>query len=407
MQADPLVQVINVPGRFEDRTGVLPSGPVAGVAVVLAALGAAGIAGCTGSDSASSLAPPPGETPLFTFSATFPGSSHHCALANSSLGMCWGDNRGGQLGNGTTEASETPVRVQGAHAFARLSAASFTCGITTNGVAFCWGSNIRGRLGDGTTEPRLIPEAVATNLRFTDIVAGGVHACALADDGGAHCWGNNQNGELGGWAEDTVSLVPVSVIGGHRFRSLGARSGTTCGLTPDGEVLCWGVSWGASPRPLSGAPAFERISLGNNHSCGLTAEGEAFCWGENDHGELGDGTTESTPFDGPPVAVDTELRFTDIAAGGRHTCAIAADERVRCWGSDDVGQLGDSDTPSVQEPDFKPRPSEVQTDRRFVSIAVGRALSCGISDRAEAWCWGWTTGNPSNPRSTKPVRIGS
>lgn len=391
------------------RRGPAPWSGGVEVLLPVCVLAASALVACVGSDRASGItSAPPGETPLFTFSATFAGSSHSCALANSSLAMCWGDNRWGQLGDGTTEDSETPARVQGAHAFATLATGgSDTCGVTTNGVAFCWGGNFRGRLGDGTIEHRNLPTAVATSLRFTAISGRGSHTCGIAEDGSAHCWGTNQSGELGGWDQDTVSLVPVAVTGGHTFRSLETTFGSTCGLTTDGGVLCWGVDWGPMPRPLTGAPAFERLTLGDDHACGLTAEGDAFCWGENEHGELGDGTTDPTPFDGPPVAVDTELRFKDIAAGGRHTCGIATNGRVYCWGADDTGQLGDSETPSIEEPEFKPRPSEAQTDRLFVSVSAGMFLSCAISDRAEAWCWGWGTGNPTSPNSTKPVRIGS
>ncbi|MEE9185128.1 MAG: serine/threonine protein kinase, partial [Acidimicrobiia bacterium] len=69
---------------------------------------------------------------------------------------CWGRNRDGQLGDGTTTPRLTPTLVSGGLSFASLSAGlRHTCGVTTGGEAYCWGLNRDGQLGDGTTTDRL------------------------------------------------------------------------------------------------------------------------------------------------------------------------------------------------------------------------------------------------------------
>src|SRR5262249_52066144 len=80
------------------------------------------------------------------------------------------------------------------------------------------------------------------------------------------------------------------------------------------------------------------LTAGERHSCALRSDGTAWCWGRNRSGELGDGTTEDRTA---PVQVAAgATRFSAIAAGIDHTCAVAQDGTVWCWGSNASGQRG-------------------------------------------------------------------
>jgi alpha-tubulin suppressor-like RCC1 family protein len=146
------------------------------------------------------------------------------------------------------------------------------------------------------------------------------------------------------------------VIGGLRFASLNASYYQTCGLTTRGAAYCWGDnnngqlgdgtttdSDANGPQPVIGGLRFASIRPGERHTCGLTSRGEAYCWGFNSDGQLGDGTTTTSGVNGPQPVIGG-LRFASISAGYELTCGLTSRGAAYCWGDNDYGQLGDGTT---------------------------------------------------------------
>jgi len=102
-----------------------------------------------------------------------------------------------------------------------------------------------------------------------------------------------------------------------------------------------------SPVEVAAPALLESLSLGSMHSCGVTQEGEGYCWGWNTHGQVGDGTTDSTSQPVPVTELGTVL---ELAAGAFHTCALTEAQAVWCWGGNQDGQLGDTTTQSSLGP---------------------------------------------------------
>jgi prepilin-type N-terminal cleavage/methylation domain-containing protein len=97
------------------------------------------------------------------------GDTHACALTTGNEIYCWGANNYGQLGDGTTGNASTPVAVSlGAMSGKTITDiaasgsiggtynADFTCAIAS-GETYCWGRNEFGNLGDGSTTSSLTP----------------------------------------------------------------------------------------------------------------------------------------------------------------------------------------------------------------------------------------------------------
>jgi CSLREA domain-containing protein len=173
------------------------------------------------------------------------GNAHTCALLADHTVRCWGMNTFGQVGHNPQGGSfAAPVAVSGlsdAVAITANAGGSHTCVVTTGGGARCWGLNNTGQLGDGGTVTTATPVAVSGLSGVVALAAGGLHTCAILTGGVASCWGAGGSGQLGDGGTG-VHYTPFAVTSLTNGAAVAGGYYHSCALLTGGVVRCWGVN---------------------------------------------------------------------------------------------------------------------------------------------------------------------
>jgi alpha-tubulin suppressor-like RCC1 family protein len=366
---------------------------------------------------APSISATPGPLPTALQGMRIPlitaGSAHTCLRTAGGGVKCWGYNRFGQLGDDTTADRNQPVEVSGLTAGVTAVEAGLwhTCALTVQGAVKCWGNNEYGQLGDGTRENRTKPVDVAgLSSGVVALAAGTAHTCALTSKKTVKCWGWNQSGQLGdGTTRDRSTPADVPGLAGVVALTSGAEH--NCVLTAAGGVACWGSHSGSivgeayardTSVPLN-VPGLESgvtsLISGAFFNCAVM-DGVA-CWGSNTFGQFGDGTTFGQLA--PERIPNLPDSLVPCAAGYGHTCGLSASGTAYCWGSNDVGQLGDG-TRSIRL-----TPTPVNGLSGAVAFALGYGHTCVLTAAGGVKCWGGNSkgelGNGTNHNSLTPVDV--
>ena len=286
---------------------------------------------------------------------------HTCALLSTGGVKCWGMDNVGQLGNGATAGTQdAPTDVVGlTDAVAITAAHGHSCAVTRSGSVKCWGYDAEGQLGNGseTTTFQESPVSVTGITDAVDIAAAQYQTCAVTRSGKVKCWGGDSQGQLGnGDTTTTTQYSPVEVTGVTDAIAVTAGFYNTCIITRTGGVKCWGLDdqgqigngatttgYQYAPVDVPGVTDVVDITSALYHTCAITRSGATKCWGLDDQGQLGNGST-TTGYQFSPVDAPGAADAVAISAAQYNTCVVTNSGSVKCWGLDNVGQLGNGST---------------------------------------------------------------
>lgn len=284
----------------------------------------------------SSNVPVPVRLPAgVTLTQVSAGYTHSLAVSSDGDVYAWGGNSYGRLGDGTTNDSDTPVRVPapaGAR-FVQVSASNVhSLALASDGTAYAWGFNHFGVLGDGTNTDAHTPVEVQapSGVRFTEVASGYVHSMALGDDGLAYAWGSNGLGQLGDGTNISANAPgQVALPTGVRATSIASSQTTGAAVGDDGELYIWGMGTfgqlGDGTNDLTNAPTrvqqpagvrLSRLGALDHHYLALGDDGHAYAWGSGALGTLGSGSHGSGASSNTPVPVRIESAVTSVDFGG-------------------------------------------------------------------------------------------
>lgn len=378
------------------------------------------------------------------FSQLGAGLYHSCALLDGGTQplpasrpvRCWGFSGDGQVGYGNRDvigddeipAAAGPVDLGAGRAAKALAVGDYhTCAVLDTGAVRCWGYanegqvglGNRNQIGDNETPGSVGPVSLGTGRTATAITAGGNHTCAVLDDGNVRCWGLGEFGQLGyggtasiGDNEQVSSAGPVNLTAGRTAKAITAGAFHTCAVLDTDTVRCWGLGsngqlgYGATGAVLNPALVADPVDLGDGrtaraitagfaHTCAILDNGGVRCWGLNDVGQLGYGNKVSIGDNEPadaagPVDLGAERTAIAISSGGEHTCAVLDNGQLRCWGSGLYGQLGNGSLSAIGDDE---RPGfvaavDLGAGRTATAVAAGIFHTCARLDDGSVRCWG-------------------
>ena len=320
------------------------------------------------------------------------GYDHNLVIGSDSKLYAWGYNGDGELGNGTRTTSTTPVAVSlpaGVTATVLAAGGLHSMAKGSDGKLYAWGDNEYGQLGNGTTTTSTTPVAVSlpSGVTATVLAAGGLHSMVIGSDGKLYAWGDNYYGQLGNGTTVTATTpVAVSLPAGVTPTVLTAGGAHSMAIGSDGKLYAWGdneygqlgngttttshtpvaVSLPADVTPIA-------VVAGELHNLAIGSDGKLYAWGYNGHGELGNGTTtqSTTPL---VVSLPNGITPIAIAAGYQHSLAEGSDGKLYAWGNNADGEQGNGTTTQSNTPMLVSLPGGVAAS----TIAAGEAHSIAI-----------------------------
>jgi hypothetical protein len=199
----------------------------------------------------------------------------------------------------------------------------------------------------------------------------------VREDNTVACWGLDDYGQA-----TPLDLDPDV----YTFHQVSTGYGHTCAIVecdpPPGQfclagnVRCWG--WDDLDQATPGTVYLDQIDAGDFHTCGLKADNTIFCFGSDTYGE------STVP------AIAAGWQYTQVSAGGYHTCAIqectgicVLDTTVKCWGQNNQGQA--TVPPGTDQ---------------FVQVSAGLYHTCAVRDDGFVACWGRDSEQQSTPPRT-------
>ncbi|WP_347812871.1 RCC1 domain-containing protein [Leucobacter luti] len=341
--------------------------------------------------------------PTISFTKLAANYSHSVAIGTDGNAYGWGDNSYGQLGDGTTSSSTTPVKVSAPDGvtFVDIAAgAFFTIATGSDDKTYAWGYNSTGQLGNGTLTNSPIPVEVLTpaSVTFSRLGAGVGFAGAEGSDGNIYMWGDNSNGQLGtgtfaNTATPAALVPPVDVT----LNQIAVGPANTFAIGSDGNSYGWGnnaygqlgdgtLSVRNTPTPIV-APSgvtFTAFAPGDATSAAIGSDGNTYAWGDNASGGLGNGTVASS-FIPTQVSAPTGVTFTTVSSGNQFTVATGSDGNTYAWGDNVNGQLGDDTDTNSAVPVRVLAPAGVV----FTQPVAGTIHALALGSDGQTYAWGY------------------
>lgn len=259
---------------------------------------------------------------------------------------------------------------------------------------------------------------------------GGVSAGrgGLAGAAGAQAASGANTGAFGGGgaSSGTAGQAPIMAgAGGEAGEAFGGAGGAgpvtppaigiavgafhSCALFEGGSVRCWGTAqytgYGDDKEPLfhhlpsvagdvDVGGVVTSLSASWYDTCAILQGGRLRCWGSDYRGKLGNGNGNGAEIIGddetPASAGDIDVGgpVVQVAPGPAHTCAVLVGGKLRCWGSNEYGALGYADPQHIGDDEVPAAAGDVPLGSEVLHVATNWTTTCVVLAGGNVRCWG-------------------
>ncbi|MED0671836.1 Ig-like domain-containing protein [Aneurinibacillus aneurinilyticus] len=344
------------------------------------------------------------------------GKAHYLALKEDGTVWAWGDNKSGELGDGTKESKNTPVQVKELTDVMTIIASNDAAGngysiaLKKDGTIWAWGSNQYGQLGVGDWNGVTItkPMRVQDLNNIVSVASGTGNVFAIEGDGKVYAWGDNRLGQLGDDSTQT-RYRPVRIKDLKGIERIVTGKNYALAYEKNGNAYAWGnnesgqLGNGSSssndvPKQVNGLFGIQEMVTVENSNYVLKNDGTVWIWGQNEKGQLGDGTTNSR-FS--PVKLDGLSDIQSIAVDGKNGVALDKEGNVWFWGQ--------TQRTDVEKENVLATPVQIKTLSNIKQIYAKAGSYFAIGADGTIWAWGENAvgqlGNGTNKSQAVPVKI--
>jgi alpha-tubulin suppressor-like RCC1 family protein len=277
---------------------------------------------------------------------------------------------GGELGDGTYNPTNRPEQIVAGNVTTIAAGDGFSLFLKSDGSLWAMGDQSFGELGDGTYGifPNLStnrPEQIVSS-NVTAIAAGSWHSLFLKSDGSLWAMGWNQFGQLGDGTYNNTNR-PEQIVSNNVTAIAAGGAGFSLFLKSDGSLWAMGVGYNTNLPEQIVASNVKAIAAGFLHSLFLKDDGSLWSMGWNEYGQLGDGTYNSTFTIKPEQIVASNV--TAIVTGSYHSLFLKSDGSLWAMGDNEWGQLGDSTYNTTNQPE-----QIMASDVTAISAGAGHSL---------------------------------
>jgi alpha-tubulin suppressor-like RCC1 family protein len=358
-------------------------------------------------------------------------SSASATTAHGSVAYGWGYVGTGSFGRTaypSKEDSPVPVSLPGDLSIVDLSSSGIvTLAIGSDGNVYAWGDNTAGQLGDGSTTTSATPVKVSlpTGVTAVTVASGAAESYAVGSDHKVYAWGDNTDGQLGqgylGAPPNSPNNTPtyvttpevVPALSSDEIVSVSTLEGTTMALSNAGVVYAWGEGGdgqmgdgtnNGSSTPIE-VPVLDSstdqpvvsIAVGQGYCAVATQAGAVYTWGSDSQGQLGNHNGAWTFYPGlPDVLTPTKITLpagvgdaVEVAAGSYNGVALTKTGQIVGWGEEFYGDLGTGLAPTsalwVSTPQLTLAPSD---GGAYTQVTMDSDSVTALDSKGAVWSWG-------------------